>query len=273
MRALSVLAFAFLVCPGCDVRVSDKGAVHVDMVNGKASDEWKRTYTLPKGGRIEIVNDNGPIEVGLSGGASVDVRATREARSDSDEAAGALLRRVKMIEQVMPDRVHIEAQISRGDAPGGFSGPFTRRPSFGVSYRVLLPSGLSATFRTENGQIRLDNVDGRVEVATTNGNISGRAVSGSLTASTVNGAVQMGLDTIRGDVDITAVNGGIRVELPRSVDAQLDAGTINGGVRVDDELPLDATVRDRLRVVGRINQGGPRLALHTTNGGVRVGVR
>jgi hypothetical protein len=273
MRILPVLAIAFLVCPACDVRVSDKGGVHVDLVNGKASDEWKRTYTFAKGGRIEIVNDNGPIEVGPSDGASVEVRATREARSDSDEAASALLGRVQMIEQVMPDRVHIEAQIPRRDAPGGFSGPFTRRPSLTVSYRVLLPTGLSASFRTENGPIRLDNVDGRIEAATTNGGITGRAVSGSVTASTVNGAVQMGLETLRGDGEITAVNGAIRVELARSIDAQLEASTVNGAVRVEDNLPLDAAVRERLRVAGRVNKGGPRLALHTTNGGVRVGVR
>jgi DUF4097 and DUF4098 domain-containing protein YvlB len=142
-----------------------------------------------------------------------------------------------------------------------------------ISYRVTIPPGLSAVVRSENGPIRLDNVDGRLQVATTSGNITGRSVSGSVTASTVNGAVQMGLETIRGDVEITAVNGGIRVELSRSADAQLDASTVNGGVRVDDELPLESTVRDRLRVAGRINQGGPRIALHTTNGGVRVGVR
>jgi DUF4097 and DUF4098 domain-containing protein YvlB len=142
-----------------------------------------------------------------------------------------------------------------------------------IVYRVLLPPGLSAMFRSDSGSIRLDNVDGHMEVATTNGTITGRAVSGSVNASTVNGAVQMGLETIRGDVEITAVNGGIRVELPRSIDAQLEASTVNGGVRVEDELPIETTVRERLRVTGRINKGGPRLVLHTTNGGVRVGVR
>jgi Putative adhesin len=273
MRVFPLLAIALLVCPGCDVRVSDKGAVHVDLVNGKATDEWERTYMLAKGGRIEIINASGSIEVGRSDGPSVGVRATREARSDSDEAASALLRRVEMIEQVTPDRVHIEAQISRRDAPGGFSGPFTRRPSLGVSYHVLLPTGLSATFRTEEGEIRLDKLDGRIEAATTNGGITGRDLSGSVSASTVNGGVQMSLESVRGDVEITAVNGGIRVELARTVDAQLDASTVNGGVRVDDEVPLAATVRERLRVSGRINKGGPRVALHTTNGGVRVLVR
>ena len=47
----------------CDVKVSDKGDVSVDLVNGKATDEWVRTYTIAKGGHLEIVNDKGSIEV------------------------------------------------------------------------------------------------------------------------------------------------------------------------------------------------------------------
>ena len=268
MRFLSALAIAVLIAPGCDVHVGDKG-VSVDLVQGKATDEWMRTYTIADGGRLEIVNNTGPIEIGPATGRSVEVRVAREVRSDSDEAARALLGSIEMTEQVTPDRVRIEARTpARGLGRG-----FIRRTPVIISYRVLLPAGLSAMFRSENGSIRLDNVDGRVELATTNGSITGRAVSGSVTASTVNGAVQMGLETIRGDVEITAVNGGIRVELARTVDAQLDASTVNGGVRVEDDLPLDAAVRERLHVAGRINKGGPKLALHATNGGIRVGVR
>jgi hypothetical protein len=273
MRFLSFIAIACLLAVGCDVRVSDKGDVSVDLVNGKATDEWARTYTIAKGGRLEIVNENGTIDVGRSTGSAVEVRAMRAARDDSDEAAGALLRSVDMNERVAPERVRIEARTpERAARDRGFK-KFVRRPDVTIAYRVLLPSGLGATFRTESCLIRLDNVDGRFEAATTNGSISGRALSGSLTASSVNGGVQLGFDTLHDDVEITVVNGGIRIEVPKSIDAQLDATTVNGGIRVDDELPLEASARDRLRVTGRINKGGPRIVLHTTNGGVRVGVR
>jgi len=273
MRLLSFIAIACLLAAGCDVRVSDKGSISVDLAHGKATDEWTRTYTIAKGGRLEIVNDTGAIEIGRSAGATVDVRAMREARSDSDDGARALLGRVEMNEQVTPDSVRIEARAPEGVAGGRGLRRFGRGSGLTIEYRVLLPAGLSATFRTENGQIRLDNVDGRLEVASTNGGITGRAVSGSLKASAVNGGVQLGFDALHDDVEVTVVNGGVRIEVPRSLDADLEASTVNGGVRVDDDLPLDASVRDRVRVTGRINKGGPRIVLHTTNGGVRVGVR
>lgn len=273
MRGISILAIAVVVAAACDVRVSDKGGVSVDLVNGKATDEWARTYTIAKGGRLEIVNDTGAIDVGRSNGSAVEVRAMRAARDDSDEAAAALLRGVEMNEQVSPERVRIEARTPAGSARGSGFRRLVRRADVTIAYRVLLPPGLSATFRTENGQVRLDSVDGRLEVASTNGGITGRAVSGSLAASTVNGSVQLGFDTLHDDVEVTVVNGGIRIELAKSIDARLEATTVNGGVRVDEDLPLDASVRDRVRVIGTINNGGPRLVLHTTNGSVRVGVR
>ena len=39
---------------------------------------------------------------------------------------------------------------------------------------------------------------------------------------------------------------------------------------MDDELPLSAGERGRLRVSGKINNGGPKLIVQTTNGGIRV---
>lgn len=273
MRLLSVIAIACFLAAGCDVRVSDKGDVSVDLAHGKATDEWTRTYSIARGGRLEIVNDTGAIDIGRSEGAAVEVRAMREARGDSDDGASALLRRVDMNEQVTPDHVRIEARTPADATSGRGLSRFGRRSAVTIEYRVRLPQGLSATVRTENGQVRLDNVDGRLEVASTNGGITGRAVSGSLMASAINGGVQLGFDTLRDDVEVTVVNGGIRIEVPKSLDAELDATTVNGGVRVDDDVPLDASVRERLRVTGRINKGGPRIVLHTTNGGVRVGVR
>ena len=51
---------------------------------------------------------------------------------------------------------------------------------------------------------------------------------------------------------------------------------MNGGVSVDDKLVLAEASRDRgsfgpaTSIRGRLNKGGPRVSLHTTNGGVRV---
>src|SRR5690242_7271676 len=92
---------------GCDIRVGENG-VSVDVANGRASDEWHRTYTVTPGGRVEVTNVNGAIEVLAASGKEVDIVAERTVRSGSDDEAAAILRDLKMTEETAPDRVRVE---------------------------------------------------------------------------------------------------------------------------------------------------------------------
>jgi hypothetical protein len=262
-RTVFAVILAAAAAAACDVQVSDKG-VSVDIAEGKAADEWTRAYTLAKGGRLEIINTDGPIEAFPATGAQVEVRVQREVRSRSDEAARELLKQLAIREEVSPDRVKVEAP----EMPQvrGF------RQGYRFDYRVSVPPGLTVVLRTQNGPIRLENVDGQFTVNTTNGGINGRGVTGTLDATTVNGGITMELGPVSGDVRLNTVNGGIRLDVRPDLNASLDASAVNGGVIVHDGVPLSGGSRDRQRVTGRINAGGPTLLVQTTNGGVRIGV-
>jgi hypothetical protein len=255
--------FAATLTAGCDVRVGEHG-VSLDIVEGKATDEWTGEYTLDRGGQLEIVNTSGPIDVFPATGLAVEVRATREVKGRTDEAANEALRQVAIREEVTSSRVKVE---TAEPGEGGFRGRVT------VAYRVNIPPGLSVALRSQTGGVRLENVDGRFTVATTNGSINGRGVSGTVDASTVNGGINMELAAVTGDVRIVTVNGGIRLDVSPDVNATLEATAVNGGVVVREGFPLEATDRQRLRVAGRINKGGPRIVAQTTNGGVVIGGR
>jgi hypothetical protein len=248
----------------CDVKVTENG-LDVDVVQGRASDEWTRTYDLPKGGRLDIVSIDGGIEAFPAAGSQVEVRVRRQVQSRSDEAARELLAKVAIKEEVGPDRVRVESPDVRQ-----FGGLLQ---SVRLEYRVNLPPGLVVSLRTQNGGVRLENVDGQLTAATTNGGVTGRGVTGAIDASTVNGGIVMDLASIAGDVRVVTVNGGIRLDVPADVKASLDASAVNGGVSVQQGLNLEPTERSRLRVTGPINGGGPRLLVQTTNGGVRIGMR
>jgi len=250
----------------CDIKVSKEGDVSVDVASGKASDEWRRTYSMPQGGRLEVINVNGIIEVYPASGSQVEVVARREVRTRTEEEAKARLAKAEMIEDVGPDHVRIEA---KPNDQGGSFGPHGR---VSIQYRVSVPAGLTTSFRTENGVIRLENIEGRITVASTNGPIIGRGLSGSVDASTVNGGIEIGLTAVDGDSKIVTVNGPATVILPPEIDAELEATAVNGGVTTQDGLPLTASDRTSKRVTGRLNKGGPRITVQTTNGGVRVGM-
>ncbi|HVQ15116.1 MAG TPA: DUF4097 family beta strand repeat-containing protein [Vicinamibacterales bacterium] len=259
-----VLSLA-LFSAACDVKVGEGGDVSVDF-GGKASDEWVRTYDIKPGGHLEITNINGQIQATRATGSQVEVRATREARAGSEEASRALLQKTEMREEVAPDRVVIEAPDVQGRGFG--------RPQLTVRYEVRVPPGLNLRLKTQNGEVRLEDVSGdRIDATTTNGGITGRGVSGAVEAQTVNGGITMDLSAVTGDSRMTTVNGGVVLTLAPGVNANLEATVVNGGVQVRDGLQLTVEEQSRQRVAGRIGSGGPRLVVQTTNGGVRLGAR
>ena len=275
VRRSCLVVAAAVALAACDVRVGEKG-VSVGLMEGKAADRWERSYTLPAGGRLEIVNVAGPIRVSRSDGPGITVRIDREAEGSSDEAAKEALQSVQILEEVASDRVKVEVRRDRGDG-----GRWRGRQQVSSAYEIQVPAGITASFRTENGPVELNNVHGTIAAVTTNGAVNGRGLSGALTASTVNGGLQLSMDSVDGAVDLTAVNGGVRLELAPGVKANVVAAAVNGGVTIDQALNLSTTggggsgrgMLGSNKITGSINGGGPTITAQTTNGGVRIMAR
>ena len=269
-RPLYLYLIAALAAAACDVKVGEDG-VSVGVTGGKATDTWTRTYTVEPNGRLEIVNVNGAIDVSAATGSQVEVQIDRDARAGSDEAAREALQTVQIVEDSGGGIVKIETRTERFE---GF-----RRRQVSSRYQVRMPPGLTASFRTENGAVTLQNLQGLITATTTNGAITGTRLSGAVTASTVNGAVQLELIAVNQAMDLTVVNGGIRLELAPDVKADIVASAVNGGVTVDEKLNLSAEgggtrgFPPSNRVTGRLNGGGPKISAQTTNGGVRIMVQ
>ena len=260
---LSAILVASLFA-GCDIRVGEDG-VSVDVANGRASDEWRRTYTVAPGGRVEVTNGNGAIEVLAAAGSQVEILAERMVRSGSDEEAAATLRNLKMTEEVAPDRVRVE--LASLDSTGGRS---WSRTNVSIRYIVRVPAGLKVSAANGNGGVRVDGVSGSIEASTTNGGITAERVTGSLKAIAVNGGIRAAMAALSGDVEVSVTNGGIRLELPPDVKASLNASCVNGGIRVADSLKLQATETSRRQVTGTFNGGGHKIVASTVNGGINI---
>jgi len=247
----------------CDIRVSDKGGVSVDVnEGGRAEDTWTRSYTVTPGGRFELDVRFSSIEILPAAGKDIDVVATRKARGRSDEAARDLLKQFQMKEEIAPDRVRLEPSRPEGAQFFGVQ----------IEYQVKVPPGLQVVVKNEYGSVKLDNVQGRFDLSVTNGRLSGKSVSGGLQAHTINGQVIMQMTAVTDDIRITTVNGAAVLGLPPNLNATVEATTINGGITVRDSLPLVTSTKEPQRLSGRLGTGkGPRIELQTTNGGVRLG--
>jgi len=262
--SFALAAAVALLGSGCDIQVGDNG-VSVDLAQGRMRDEWRRTYTISPGGRLEIVNQTGRIEVEPASGPIVELLVERSVQGGSDEESRAILDQLQMTEEVSPARVKVEMK-----PPNETEGRLFSRRGVLLRYRVRVPEGLTVVLRNGDGPIRLGDVKGRFEAATTNGGITAEDITGSIKATSVNGGVQIEMAAVAGDIEAAATNGGVRVRLPRGTKATLDATSVNGGVSVDDDLGLQAAETSRERVSGTLNGGGSKIVASTVNGGVRI---
>src|SRR5262245_5044158 len=184
---------ACLLAAACDIQVGEKG-LSFDIAEGRAEDEWVRSYTLPPGGELEIITANGGIDASRTAASQVEVRVERIARGTSQEAARALLAEIQMDEQVNESHVRIASRSERGNGSG-----FGRHTGITLRYHVLVPDSIAVSFRTGNGSIRLDGLKAGVTATTTNGVITGSGLSGSTKASAVNGSVLLDMASLTAD--------------------------------------------------------------------------
>lgn len=253
--ALSLLACTVLAA-GCDPHVGG-GALQ-----GRASSEWTRSYTLAADGELQVVGASGPIVVeGVEGGA-IEVKAMRTVRAARESEARDLVERVRINEDVSPERV-----VLRNEGLGGMG--LGRQVS--VDFHLRVPTSTRLRLHTANGNVRVSNVAGTVVMSTDNGIVLGRGLSAGVDAQSTNGSVTLELTAI-GDAAVTArsTNGGVSVSLPASARATVEAATTSGTVDAAVLGLAPAGPQSAQHVHGAMNGGGALVTLSTTNGDVQV---
>lgn len=256
-RALAALCLPLLLASisACDIVTAD--------FKSQESSEWRKSYDLQPGGRVEIINVNGKIDVEPADGNRVEVVALKTAKAGSPEAARQALERIEILEAASPTAVRVETRLPR-------SGGLFHMGGGEVRYTVKVPASADVSFTTVNGGIELTGLKGRVNAETTNGGIRAREVGGPIDASTTNGGVDVELTRVSDPgVKLECTNGGIKLMLPGDAKATISASVTNGGIDADG-LTLDTTEKTRRRLEARLNGGGPSVRIAGTNGGIRL---
>lgn len=256
VRGLAVLVAASALA-ACDVMVSSMNA------QGRAGDEWARSYPITADGTLEIVNGNGEVDVTAGDVSQIEVKVERTAKASTDDLAREYLAKVEIAEEVSPNRVRLETRTP----------PRINRSWAELKYHVIVPETISVSVRNTNGTVVIAGISGDVRAETTNGGVKGRDLSGRVEATSTNGGVVLDLKAISpGGVRAETTNGGIELQVPADAKADVKASVVNGGISLTG-LSLEGGERTRRRVEGRLNGGGPRVEVDTTNGGVRISAR
>lgn len=234
--------------------------LHIDN-QAEARSEWKKSYTLAKGGTLEIRNTNGLIDVTPGDGDQISVTAERIAKAGTDEAAKDAAEKIEIRETVTADNIILDSKMS---VTGMFGG--NRQ----VKFHVRAPRGTTLRLSNTNGAIEITDMTGDLTLDTTNGAVKAVGISGVTRASTTNGGVSLDFVSVpAGGITAETTNGAVVVTIPKDAKAHINARVSNGGIEADG-LAMSVSDQSRRRLDATINGGGAELKLETTNGGVRI---
>src|SRR6185312_5682341 len=127
-------------------------------------------YTVAPGSTVFIVNQNGSITVHASSSRQLQVSATQKSdrvEIDATQTGNRVTLRTHMLQKVSPDDARVD-------------------------YDVALPTGTSINIDSDNGPIKIENVQGNVTVESDAGKVDLVNISnGSVQVQTINAAITL----------------------------------------------------------------------------------
>lgn len=212
--------------------------------SGRYKEDFHYSFPQSAGGRLDLENFNGAVEILGWDQNTVDVSGTKYAEDES-----------------MLGAMRVEATQSGNMVHVRTSRPEPRKWNCGARYLIRVPrrtelvrvqssngslkiedvEGPAADLSTSNGAIRLRNIRGRLDLRTSNGPVDVQTAEGGVTIRTSNGSVT--LDNVRGTLNATTSNGGIRGTLvDASPNEPIKLSTSNGVIDVKLQMPRNNDV-------------------------------
>lgn len=221
---------------------------------------WQRSFELPPGGHVSVINVHGSLLV--EGWDRSVLEVTVAMRTDAPASK-------------LDD---VQVAVEAGSASVAFH---TLYPSGGetpvrVDYHLRVPRQICLDeLSTLQGDVVVHDVDGSINARDLRGDIEGINVAGSVVAHTLTGNIMMSLRSLPERVQplmLAAINGNVDLQLPAQANANLELSTVAGSIVSDYREQVSSTPGDSTRRA-QVGAGGVRIELHTVRGNIRVGQR
>ncbi len=148
---------------------------------------------------------------------------------------------------------------------------FSSRKWWSVSFHVMVPKLSDLDLKAMNGGISINNLEGRIDAKTLNGGIDLQGIAGDVEAHTTNGGITAELNEKRWlgrGLDVSTINGGIRLAIPEDFSAELEMSTVNGVIYIDFPIMVKGRIDKNIKTT--LGEGGATIKAKTINGGVTV---
>ena len=235
------IALALLLAFGAVLMLVASGASGEDRLPFSASRTDRFNATLGPRATVRIENVSGDIVAvagkSFSSVATVSVNAATQKRADE------MLSRTVVEQTQDEDGYALETRwpdsSSRSERGRRYTSTRTSDARVTVKFEVTVPAGVTAVLKTVNGEVRVTDVDGELEVSSVNGDVRVSGTRRSFKARTVNGRVEAAAALLpsSASVDCRTVNGAVTLTLPKDAKFNLSASTMSGGIASTFALP------------------------------------
>jgi DUF4097 and DUF4098 domain-containing protein YvlB len=134
----------------------------------------------------------------------------------------------------------------------------------------LQSAKLDGEINMRHGDLRGNSIAGPLRLSTHSNEVRLEDVSGDVHVENRNGLIELHAKEPLGNIDLSNVNSGVELDLPKNSNFVLDAESRDGNIDVSDfPLNVDNNRRDA-SARGAVGKGGPDIRLRTTRGTIQI---
>lgn len=249
--------------------------IGLSLAASASAQDFRKEYHTGAGGNVMIRNVSGSINVSGYEGSAVIVTAffegtDRDKVRVEDLSSGNTVNVRAKYERCencsINASIRFEVQVPR-------SGDFAQDISTASGdIKVNNVSG-RLKFRTASGDVYVSNVAGTVVAATASGEMNVKNVAGSVKASSASGNVNVEIARLDGSeaLEFSSASGDVRVTLPGDLDADVSLSTVSGSVKTDFPIEVEkSTYGPGSRARGRLGAGLRKVRISSASGDVSL---
>ncbi len=249
---LGLILFSFTGCSLLKKRVEKKENVKYTLNgNNKSSIHIQNTN-----GRINVSNSND-----TTGTIKVDAELITDVKADELDKP---IENIKIKIDSTGNDISIETDINNSN-----SGLFRKGREGKVNYDIKVPANMKVHTENVNGTITITRLNNDVKAETVNGQINVFNCSGRVDIEGVNGSIMCNVDSVTAGINVSIVNGDVKIGGLKNVNADVNASTIHGKVKFKD-LTFSDVNSDKRSLTGVLGKGGSPIRIEGTNGSITL---
>ena len=227
------------------------------------TERFEQTYPLNANGTVNVSNINGSITIEAWDRSEVKFESIKKASTKED------LEKVRVNISPEPQRFTVDVDYGRRNwvAVNGTS-------DVEVTMKLTVPKGaVLRSIQTVNGSITVSDVASPdAKIVAVNGNVTMENIRGNVDLSTVNGQVKAGLHQVeRGRrISLSTVNGSVDLSIPSDTSSILRIESMNGEISSDFGLTVKKGKFVGRSINARLGGGDGLIRLNSVNGNLSV---